>query len=131
MRPALTGRARMCARASSYRIYKGANNMIDDNLRCAHAEMRPVPVLADVCVFTFVRHPFDHFISAYNEVEFRWTQQQIDGSFKRWSSEWTSLPSLQVVQLDRCVHESGTLSVRSATLRTVASSRTPSAPSAP
>ena len=25
-----------------------------------------------VCLFTFVRHPFDHFVSAYNEAEYRW-----------------------------------------------------------
>ena len=26
----------------------------------------------DTCIVTFVRHPFDHFVSAYNEAEHRW-----------------------------------------------------------
>ena len=30
----------------------------------------------DMCIFTFVRHPFDHFVSAYNEAEYRWSKQR-------------------------------------------------------
>ena len=57
-------------------IWKCANNQIREYLDATFQQTRGMDRIRDVCMFTVIRDPISHFISAYNEVEYRWIEEK-------------------------------------------------------
>lgn len=78
-------------------IWKCANNQIKEYLgsvfNTSNAAKPPGSTVA--CVVTVVRDPIEHFLSGYNEIEYRWSRMRATPEWEREVrnlSHWTELP---------------------------------------
>ena len=69
---------------SYVRIFKSGNDAIRGNLRECKSLSHDINPMKEPekagYTFTFVRHPIDRFVSAYNEAEFRWAAERASAS---------------------------------------------------
>jgi len=70
--------------ASYLRVWKGGNNFIRRNIEKMYDYTKDIKALKDdklknsKCIFTFIRDPIQHFLSGYNEFEYRPLKHAID-----------------------------------------------------
>jgi hypothetical protein len=70
--------------ASYLRVWKGGNNFIRRNIERMYDGSSDIDAMKDdnlqnsKCIFTFIRDPIQHFLSGYNEFEYRTLKHNID-----------------------------------------------------